>query len=257
MKKPGKTDAKRATQVLPDPKVHPEAGLYVSSDHPSRTRLLLAGLECFAELGYHGTTTRDITRMAGVSAGGLYTHFESKQQILQVISRTTHKAMLKRMTADGALAADAPHRLKIIVHNHAAFHARYSTSARVANYELHSLDHSVLGEMQKLRRKMEGIVADILDDGRNESEFHIDDVGLFSKFILSSGIDVSRWYRHGGQLTPEELGIHYSLIVLTAAQGKPALTGVDSMRTTAGLLEQRRSRTATRVSETKKKGASS
>ena len=41
-----------------------------------------AALECFSKQGFHGTRTRDLARVAGVSEGTLYNYFPTKGDIL-------------------------------------------------------------------------------------------------------------------------------------------------------------------------------
>lgn len=48
----------------------------------TRTRLLRAAADAFAEHGYDGTRVADIARAAGVSNGALYAHFGSKAELL-------------------------------------------------------------------------------------------------------------------------------------------------------------------------------
>jgi AcrR family transcriptional regulator len=207
---------------------HPEAELFSREAHPSSTRVLLAGLQSFAELGYHGTATRDITRKAGVSAGALYTHFESKQAILQEISRVTHAAMYNRMRRASEGPSSPAERLAALVREHASFHARYPTAGRVANYELHSLDADARAEMQEYRRGMEGMVTDVVNAGQEAGQFSVPNVKIFSKFILSSGIDISRWFRADGNLGPDDLGALYAEMVLSAAHAEWPPTPVPS-----------------------------
>ena len=90
------SSARRTVKEVP---THAEESLFDEDEHASMRRVLLASLDTFAELGYHGTATRDIARRAQVSAGGLYTHYESKQALLEHIIRVTHEAMLERMNA--------------------------------------------------------------------------------------------------------------------------------------------------------------
>lgn len=49
----------------------------------TRTRLLAVSLELFTSKGYAGTTVRDITSAAGVSAGLFFHYFSSKQEVLE------------------------------------------------------------------------------------------------------------------------------------------------------------------------------
>ncbi len=57
-----------------------------------KAHILQAALTCFARAGYHKTSMDDIVREAGVSKGGIYTHFESKKAIFL--------ALLDKLVAD-------------------------------------------------------------------------------------------------------------------------------------------------------------
>ena len=163
-------------------------------------------------------STRDIAKRAEMSAGALYSHFESKQALLEHISRATHQAMLDRMREAEALGGSPTERLARVVRVHVAFHARYHTACRVANYELHSLSEDNLATMRALRRGMEEVVTGILADGVQSDDFRIDDRHVVTMFILSLGIDVSRWFREGHALSPDGLAAHYESLVLAAVR---------------------------------------
>lgn len=51
-----------------------------------REALLAAAMTCFARNGFRATSMRDICRQAGVSIGGLYCHFRSKEEIVFAIA---------------------------------------------------------------------------------------------------------------------------------------------------------------------------
>lgn len=50
-----------------------------------RREILDAARRCFARKGFHATTISDVCREAGVSAGGLYTHFPNKHAIVAAL----------------------------------------------------------------------------------------------------------------------------------------------------------------------------
>lgn len=52
----------------------------------TRSRLLKAALEVFAEAGIAGATTKAIARMAGVNEVTLFRHFHSKNSYLPPLS---------------------------------------------------------------------------------------------------------------------------------------------------------------------------
>jgi len=49
---------------------------------PSRKQLMAAAIDCFARLGYQGTTIDRIARDAGVTKGAVYYHFRDKEELL-------------------------------------------------------------------------------------------------------------------------------------------------------------------------------
>jgi len=199
-----------------EPPLHPEESLFEPDEHASMRRVLLASLDTFAELGYHGTATRDIARRAQISAGGLYSHYDSKQALLERISRATHEGMLRRMIAARDEGGTPTECLGRIVRAHVRFHATFNTACRVANYELHSLTPTRRRQMGELRQQMERVVTEVLQRGIHSREFIVEDRALVTMFILSLGIDVSRWFRPGHRLTPDALADQYSTLVLGA-----------------------------------------
>lgn len=50
-----------------------------------RQSILRAARRCFARKGFHATTVADLCAEAGISAGGLYTHFESKHAVVAAL----------------------------------------------------------------------------------------------------------------------------------------------------------------------------
>lgn len=61
-----------------------------------RGRILGAATRCFAERGFHEATIQDICDVAGLSKGGLYTYFKSKEEILSALIREGFAAGLER-----------------------------------------------------------------------------------------------------------------------------------------------------------------
>jgi AcrR family transcriptional regulator len=52
-----------------------------------REQILAAARRCFTRDGFHATSMQDLIDEAGVSAGGLYRHFASKDEIVLAIAR--------------------------------------------------------------------------------------------------------------------------------------------------------------------------
>ena len=75
------------------------------------TRLAIedAAVELFMEHGYHATSMRQIAEQAGLSLGGIYNHFASKEEIFEAIIIDKHpyrKILPMILQAEGETAED-------------------------------------------------------------------------------------------------------------------------------------------------------
>ena len=55
-----------------------------------REEILQAAEACFARQGFHQTTIQDVIRESGLSAGCIYGHFTSKEELIQAIGQSRH-----------------------------------------------------------------------------------------------------------------------------------------------------------------------
>jgi AcrR family transcriptional regulator len=193
---------------------HAEAGLWDNvSPEPAR-RLLLAALASFAGHGFYGTTTREIAQKAGMSPAALYTHYKSKRELLYRISREAHTFILRRLQATFALEGTPVERVARLVEEFTRFHATYHTAARIAQYELRSLEPEHLRDIVELRTATEAVMHEAIRLGTVSGAFGVDDIDTVTLAVLSLGIDVSRWFNPRGKLTPSELGGRYAALVM-------------------------------------------
>jgi len=81
-------------------------------EQEQRDRILEAATRCFAQRGFHETTIQDICDAAGLSKGGLYTYFRSKDEILAgLIERSLREAQAWAISASEQGGASAQQRL--------------------------------------------------------------------------------------------------------------------------------------------------
>ena len=80
----------------------------------TREAILEAATQCFAEKGYSGSNLDAIARRAGLTKGGIYTHFASKAALfIAIIGRAYDRARTK---ADALAASGLPWVEAIIAH---------------------------------------------------------------------------------------------------------------------------------------------
>ncbi|HEX2419407.1 MAG TPA: TetR/AcrR family transcriptional regulator [Micromonosporaceae bacterium] len=200
------------TSALPDGPPPAARGTGAGSDNARR--LVLVATEAFSERGYHATTTRDIAAAAGMSPAALYVHFPSKVALLFAIARNGHEQALDLVRHAVASSTDPERRVRRIVVDFVAWHARQHRIARVVQYELHALPEPELGVVRDLRRRTEQLMRDVITEGVAAGRFQVPDVATAARAVLSLGIDVARWYTSQTRPSPDELGRQYADLVL-------------------------------------------
>lgn len=185
-------------------------------------RLMLAGVESFAKRGYHATTTRDIASAAGMSPAALYVHFPSKAALLFAISRSGHEQTLALVENVVGKVEEPVERIRLVVEDFVAWHARRHTVARVVQYELNALPEQEFDIVTQLRRRIERIVRDVITEGVEAGAFTVADPHTAARAVLSLGVDVARWYSERTRQTPEALGKEYGELVLRMLGARPA-----------------------------------
>lgn len=75
----------------------------VEHEQHQREKILQAATACFCQRGYHPTTIQDVCEEAGLSKGGLYTYFQSKEELLAaVVEDSFMQGLEEAMVAAGA-----------------------------------------------------------------------------------------------------------------------------------------------------------
>ncbi|WP_405137165.1 TetR/AcrR family transcriptional regulator [Nocardia sp. NBC_01388] len=175
----------------------------------TRTRLLDAAVVAFADRGFHGSTTRDVTSIAGLSTAAIYVHHRSKEELLYQISRTGHLDTLERIQAAIASSTEPTEQLVALVRDFAIHHARAHTVARVINYELAALSPEHQREVKDIRHTIDAEVRNLIEHGVADGSFDNPNPHIAAVAVLSLGIDIARWYREDGAWSPEQLGDYY------------------------------------------------
>lgn len=177
-------------------------------------RLMAAAIDSFAERGYHATTTRDIATAAGMSPAALYVHFPSKAAVLFAISRSGHEQTLAMVREVATGSTEPARRMRELVTEFVAWHAKRHKVARVVQYELAALPEHEYRVVVGLRRRTERLVRELISDGVALGQFTVPDARVAARATLSLGVDVARWYTEDSKPSPTVLGRQYADLVL-------------------------------------------
>ncbi|MFF3261897.1 TetR/AcrR family transcriptional regulator [Streptomyces sp. NPDC002932] len=181
-----------------------------------RAELLATAAEVFAAQGFNATTVRRIADEAGLLAGSLYYHFDSKESMLDEIL----SAFLDELWAGygTVLAAGLGPAATIEALVTQSFRQIDRHGPAVAIYQKESGRLSAQPRFAYLsdsRGKFEDAWLRTLERGVAERAFRSDlDVRLVYRFVRDTVWVAASWYRPGGTHSPEEIARQYLSMVL-------------------------------------------
>ncbi|MCX5114183.1 TetR/AcrR family transcriptional regulator [Streptomyces sp. NBC_00378] len=184
---------------------------------PERRRELLAtAAEVFAAQGYNATTVRKIADAAGMLAGSLYYHFDSKESMLDEILSTFLGELWEGY--DTVLAARLAPRQTIEALVTESFREIDRHRAAVAIYQKEARHLATQPRFQYLadsQQKFEKAWLGTLERGVADHSFRADlDIRLTYRFVRDTVWVAASWYRPGGLHSPEEIARQYLSMVL-------------------------------------------
>lgn len=159
-----------------------------------RAQLLEVAQELFFSTGFEATTMVEILRASGLSKGGFYHHFSSKDELLfAVFEQLTNQIAAGLQAVAGDSSTTARNRMIAILSMEGAF---FRDSNLAAQMEMQSIvnEDKNLGLNQRLNRMIHDttapILATIIHDGNMDGSLTVPDADTAASLIIY----LSRWY---------------------------------------------------------------
>lgn len=181
-----------------------------------RRELLETAAGVFAAQGYNATTVRKIADEAGLLAGSLYYHFDSKESMLEEILRTFLDELWTGY--DTVLDAGLGPRETLEALVTESFREIDRHRAAVAIYQREA--KQLAGQerfafLADSQRRFERTWLTTLERGVADQAFRADlDLRLAYRFVRDTVWVAASWYRPGGQHSPEEIARQYLTMLL-------------------------------------------
>ncbi len=201
--KPGRVGRRRNAEKIPKSEI-------------SRERVLVAAARIFSVQGYAGTTMRDVARGAGLQAGSLYYHYQSKDVLIEaVLDMGIHGVSNAVYGAIASLPPSTSHSERI----RAAVLAHLKSVLEFGDYALAS--RRVLGQVPPEVRRRHVLRRDaygdfwvtLLQAALNAGELRKDvDLRLARTFILGALNTALEWYRPDG-MSIDEIVSQFNAII--------------------------------------------
>lgn len=184
----------------------------------TRGRILSAALKLFAELGFFGSSIRDIAAGADINSATLYTHYPSKEHILAELILAGHQELHQRLQEALVKARPGPvAQLTALVRAQVHAHTDFPLLALVSNSELHALSPELAAPALALRKQSRQLLLHVLENGKAEGIFDLPDVLLTATAMGSIGIRVANWFGPDQPFTRDQVADVFSELVLRMA----------------------------------------
>ncbi len=171
----------------------------------SREDVVQAAGRLFALRGFHGTSMRDLGEELGLLGSSLYSHVDSKEQLLvEVVQRGADlfQNLADRISASDASAAD---KVAAIVRGHVGIITSHQDLSATFLNEARFLPaperNAIVDMRDRYEATVRAIVAEAMADGPTRNQ----DPALVTIMILSVLNALTRWYRPDGRRSAEEI----------------------------------------------------
>ena len=153
--------------------------------HPEQTleKIVETAAQLFVEKGYEQTSIQDILDVSGLSKGGLYHHFKSKEQIFGAVmeKRILYVNNLFHELIRDTQGENAREKLKKILYRLAIDTKTHSLDQAVAS---HVEPYLIVGGMQGCVLHDAPIIAELIQKGNEDGSLQVDQPELCAEIFL-------------------------------------------------------------------------
>ncbi|MBC5762963.1 TetR/AcrR family transcriptional regulator [Ramlibacter sp. GTP1] len=169
-----------------------------AADTATRERILLEASRLFRHHGYAATTLREVADAAGIKAGSIYYHFESKEQILgEVLDKGIQAVIVAVRERVEALPKSATSRAKVAAaiegHLWGLLHHGDFTSANIRIYG--QIPLTAKNRHRKVRREYADYWDALLDEAMSRGELRRDIGATIARLFVIGALNWTvEWY---------------------------------------------------------------
>ncbi|HXH18211.1 MAG TPA: TetR/AcrR family transcriptional regulator [Chitinophagales bacterium] len=168
----------------------------------------------FRERGYAATSMRHIARKVGVEPASLYSHFKSKDEILQYICFRIADEFFEMQEPILNSMSNPVEKLKRLVTGHINVIIHNLEAASVFFNEWCYLKKPELKKFIAMRERYEKGFHDVIQQGITSGDFRMTDTNFTVRLLFSVMNGVHEWYKTSGKVTPDEAGEKMSEFIL-------------------------------------------
>lgn len=178
----------------------------MTSTRNTRADVVATAGRMFAEKGYHGTSMRDLGKELGLLGSSLYSHIDSKEDLLVEVVDEGARLFLDSARRATEVEGSAGERLTALIAGHVDVVLDHQDVVRTYLNEARMLDEGHRSRVVESRDAYETMFRSVIGEGVDSGEFRADvDSKIAAIFILSILNALERWYRSDGELDRDRI----------------------------------------------------
>jgi AcrR family transcriptional regulator len=186
---------------------------------PTRERILNCAVDLFAQQGYDATSVTQVIERAGLTKGGFYHHFASKDALLYEVYGDLITGQLERMDAILARRLPPAETLRALIFDLVESTAASAQRALVFWRELHRLGDENTAAYRAARRRYHDDVRKLIRTGQASGEFaRVASADTITFTIFGVINELPLWYRPSGRKRPEQIAGELADFVLAGLE---------------------------------------
>lgn len=181
--------------------------------------LVATALRLFDKNGYPRTSVEDIVDGAGLTKGAFYHHFDSKEEVLEIIHNIYVDNQIAYCREVMAEYSDPRDQLRHVAIGTIVNLGQYRAHVSVYLQDRRFLTGDRQRNISKKRREIDDLFCQIIQAGIDEGYFRSDLSAKLTSFgLIGMYAWVINWWRPGGAMSLEEIGEHYVDLIVNGLQ---------------------------------------
>jgi len=185
-----------------------------------REELLKAAAGLFSRRGYHGTSMGDLADSMGILRGSLYSHINSKEDLLFDIVDQGADRFITRMEEVVASEDPPTDKVRLAIEAHVTTVAEHLDASTVFLNEWRYLSGDKLDTIQAKRDLYESLISEIVEEGIEWGAFPEELDPKFATLLILSVVNwLYQWYDPEGEKSLDQIVEIFTALLLGGLKG--------------------------------------
>lgn len=176
--------------------------------------MLEGALSMFYEVGYHGSSVREIARRIGLTVPALYYHYENKEAMLAALLDRAVEFVREQTAKAVADGGDDPSQQFENLVACLVLHMTQNQQIASMDAEIRALGPENRAAYAAKRRSVELLALEVVERGVANGDFSVSHPARTTRALLGMIQAITLWYHPDGGLSPSQIAADYVDIAL-------------------------------------------